>query len=258
MRIGTLILCRYSSTRLPGKIMRHLGDKPILLHLYEKLKLVVPADTIVVTTSLDSGDDIIEEYCIKNDIQVFRGSLPNVAERFLAAAKSYDFDFVSRINGDAPFLCMPQYANMLVACRTNQYDLISNVQGRTWPRGMSLEVVRVSLYEELQKVIQTDKFYYEHVTSYFYAYPDVGRRYDMINARYPELKDLHLAVDEMKDYEFAQRMYDVLGDRFYHATLEDYCTALLRLRADYEAQGLEWKHSFDRKKLMHETKQKGR
>ena len=181
MKIGTLLLCRYSSSRLPGKILMELQGKPILQHIYDKLALVVPQESIVVCTSGEATDDRIEAYCQQNGIQVYRGSLENVAGRFLAAAKAYDFDFVTRINGDAPFINMHMYASMLVACRTNQYDFISNVAGRTWPVGMSAETVRVSFYEELQPQIQSEDLSYEHVTSYLYAHPKVGRRYDIKN-----------------------------------------------------------------------------
>ena len=36
MRIGTIILCRYSSTRLPGKILKSLEGQAVLKWLYNK------------------------------------------------------------------------------------------------------------------------------------------------------------------------------------------------------------------------------
>ena len=88
---------------------------------------------------------------------------------------------------------MNMYAKMLVACRTNQYDFISNVSGRTWPVGMSAETVRLSFYESLSEQIQSDPLYYEHVTSFLYANPEIGKRYYITNTRFPEMQGLHLA-----------------------------------------------------------------
>lgn len=254
MKIGTLLLCRYNSTRLPGKILRNIGDKPILQYLYEKLQLVVSKESIVVTTSEESSDDIIESYCKQNGINVFRGSLENVAGRFLDAGLANNFDFITRINGDAPFINMNLYAKMLVACRTNQYDFISNVDGRTYPVGMSTEVLRTSFYQSIQKEIQADPYFYEHVTSFLYANPEIGKRFYFENKRYPELRALHLAVDTPQDYEFAQRMHIALGDNYQHADFEDICEALKEIKADYETEGLEWTHDFNHKKLVEQQK----
>lgn len=256
MKIGTLFLCRYSSSRLPGKILKPLGDKPILQHIYDKLLLVVPAETIYVTTSVDPSDDIIEDYCKRHGINCYRGDLINLSKRFLSAAKDLDFDFVTRINGDAPFINMNMYAKMLIACRTDKFDFISNVYQRTFPIGMSAETVRTSFFEEIQPEIQADPYYYEHVTSYLYAHPEVGRRYHFYNTRYPELNELHLAVDEQKDYDLAQRIVKELGESYYYADFDDYCRVIQKIKADYAKEGIPWTHTFSRGELLSQSTSK--
>ncbi len=256
MKIGTLFLCRYSSSRLPGKILKPLGDKPILQHIYNKLLLVVPKETIYVTTSIEPTDDIIEEYCKEHGINYYRGDLLNLSTRFLSAAKDLDFDFVTRINGDAPFINMNMYAKMLVACRTNKFDFISNVNERTFPVGMSAETLRTSFFEEIQPEIQADPYYYEHVTSYLYANQNVGKRFYIYNTRYPELNELHLAVDTQKDYELAQRIVKELGESYYYADFDEYCEVIKKIKADYKSEGIEWTHTFSRDELLSYTKDK--
>lgn len=250
MKIGTLFLCRYNSSRLPGKILKPLGNKPMLQHIYNKLLLVVPKETIYVTTSVESTDDVIEEYCKKNDINCYRGDLHNLANRFLSAAKDLGFDFITRINGDAPFINMNMYAKMLVAARTDKFDFISNVNNRTFPVGMSAETLRTSFYEKIQPEIQADPYFYEHVTSYLYANQHIGKRHYLYNTRFPELDELSLAVDEPKDYELAQRIVKELGDIYYHADFDDYCRVIEKIKADYKNEGLEWTHTFRRAALL--------
>lgn len=254
MRIGTLFVCRYNSSRLPGKILKPLGELPILQHIYNKLALVVPKDTIYVTTSVESTDDIIEEYCKEHNINCYRGSLENLANRFLSAGKDLGFDFITRINGDAPFINMNMYANMLVACRTDKYDFITNVDKRTFPVGMSAETLRTSFYDSIQDRIQADPFFYEHVTSFLYANPEIGKRHNIYNTRYPELTEMRLAVDTQEDYDFAQRLVAALGDKYYHADFEDYSDAIQQIKTDYEKEGLKWTHTFSREKLLSYTK----
>jgi spore coat polysaccharide biosynthesis protein SpsF len=104
MRIGIIVLCRYSSSRLPGKILLPLYGKPILEYILEKITSVVPKDSVVVCTSDLKTDDSISTYCTDKGYNCFRGSLDNVAQRFLNCADHYQFDYIVRINGDNLFL----------------------------------------------------------------------------------------------------------------------------------------------------------
>ena len=246
MKIGTCLLCRYSSSRLPGKILRPLGEKPILQHIYDKLLTVIPKETVFVTTSNEASDDIIEAYCKDHGINIFRGDLKNVAGRFLAAAKANGFDYVTRINGDAPFINMGMYANMLDICRSGDYDFITNVKDRTFPIGMSAEILKTSFYEAVQPAIQANEDYKEHVTLYLYEHPEVGKRFYLFNTEYPELTGLHLAIDEEKHYQLAQRIVRALGDKYYSCTFNQFSKAIQQVKHEYELEGKAWTFTFSR------------
>ena len=82
MKIGAIVICRYNSSRLPGKILKKINGKPILTYIIERLKCVQNLDDFIVATSINTTDQPIVDYCIKNQIKYFRGSLENVAERF--------------------------------------------------------------------------------------------------------------------------------------------------------------------------------
>ena len=246
MKIGTCLLCRYSSSRLPGKILRPLGGKPILQHIYDKLLTVVPKETIFITTSEESTDDIIEEYCQEQGMNVFRGDLKNVAGRFLAAAQANNFDYVTRINGDAPFINMGMYANMLEICRTGDYDFITNVKDRTFPIGMSAEILKTSFYEMIQPAIQSNEDYKEHVTLYLYEHLDIGKRFYLFNTENPELIGLHLAIDEEQHYLLAQKVVRALGEKYYTCNFNEFSDAIQQIKHEYELEGKAWTFTFSR------------
>src|SRR5690554_2441069 len=103
MNIGIIILCRYNSSRLPRKILKKINGKTILDYIIERVEKVIPRSQIVVATSTESTDNPIVEYCSNHSIQVFRGSLTNVAERFLHCMEYYKFEYGIRINGDNIF-----------------------------------------------------------------------------------------------------------------------------------------------------------
>ena len=80
--ILALLQARYSSSRLPGKVLKPILGKPMLLHQIERLSNSQMIDKLVVATSNDISDDAIEKMCTDNNIEIFRGDLENVLDRF--------------------------------------------------------------------------------------------------------------------------------------------------------------------------------
>lgn len=198
-------MCRYTSSRLPGKILREINGKPIITYIIERLLTVVERDQIVVTTSEESADNKIVEYCNQNKLQVFRGSLNNVSERFLNCATENNFDYAVRINGDNLFTEMEVLTEMIKQAKTGEYDYLTNTKDRTFPQGMSVEIVRTSFYQKVFKNFKTDMDF-EHVTWYFHQNPEVGKHFYFHNGICPEAKGLKFAIDEQKDFDLASRI----------------------------------------------------
>ena len=241
MRIGTIILCRYSSTRLPGKILKELHGKPVLSYLYEKFaRLVEGPEDLLVCTSTEASDDIIADFCAAHGMNVFRGSLENVADRFLQAAKHMGYDYAVRINGDALFVDTHTYSNMVEICRQSDYDFISNVKGRSFPFGMSVEFVRTSFYEEIQEKIQASDRYREHVTLCLYEDEKLGKQHHHKNTVAPDLAGLDVALDEPKDWELYQEVMEKLGDEFYTCDLKQFEKIIESIQNEYELAGKTW------------------
>lgn len=240
MKIGTIILCRYSSSRLPGKILRDIQGNTPLSYLYEKFSRKVGSDSLLVATSTDPSDDVIEAYCQAQGYHCFRGDLANVSQRFLAAAQSRGFDYAIRINGDAIFLDIPTYLDMIEICRANDYDFISNVKGRSFPFGMSVEIVKTTFYEKLQKVIQENPRYVEHVTLYLYEHPEVGKQYHHLNTKYPSLSGLQIALDTPSDLALAKRVMAKLGEDYYDCDLRQFEQVIATIQQEFQLEGKTW------------------
>ena len=241
MRIGTIILCRFSSTRLPGKILKPLHGKPVLSYLYEKFaRLVDQPKDLLVCTSTESSDDIIADFCKEHRMNVFRGSLENVADRFLQASKHMGYDYAVRINGDALFVDTHTYRDMLDLCKANDYDFVSNVKGRSFPFGMSVEVVRTAFYEAIQETIQSSDRYREHVTLCLYENEDLGKQYHHKNTVAPDLAGLDIALDEPKDWELYQEVMKKIGEDFYSCDLKHFESIIESIKNEYKLAGKTW------------------
>src|SRR6266852_6355172 len=104
MMIGAFVQARMSSRRLPGKVLRPIDGKPVLLYVLERLERCRTLDSVLVATSVDPSDDAVEEICHRRGTPCCRGPLDDVAGRFLAAARERDVDGFVRVSGDSPLL----------------------------------------------------------------------------------------------------------------------------------------------------------
>ena len=163
-----IIQARSSSKRFKNKVMKIVNGKPLISYVINSVKKSKKIRKIVIATSTNKSDDKLVNYLIKNKINFFRGSLSNVAERLLNVAKTYNAQYFVRISGDSPFIDY-KVINRAINIKKKlpgRYDLITNIFPRTFPSGMSVEIIKT---KSLEKTINKfSKFDLEHVTPYFY------------------------------------------------------------------------------------------
>ena len=182
-----------------------LENKPLLRHVYDAVASVLSQTQIVIATSEESSDDPIASYCDENSINNYRGSLNNVSERFIETARRNSFDYAMRINGDNLFVELTTVRKMIRDAEES-LDFYSNVPGRSFPFGMSVEMVQTDFYESLLPSINQSAKYQEHVTLSLYEHPEIGRRKYYQNEEFPAASGIHLSIDTPQDAEIAQCM----------------------------------------------------
>jgi spore coat polysaccharide biosynthesis protein SpsF (cytidylyltransferase family) len=226
VKIGIAILCRYDSRRLPGKALIEIGGRAVLEHIADRARRGAPESPLVVATSNAESDLPIADYCRQTGLRCFRGSLEDVAARFLACALTNEWEFAVRVNGDNLFLDPDTLQAMLTIAQTGMFDFVTNVPGRTFPYGMSVEIVRTAFYERVMASV-ADSQYREHVTSWLYDNWQVGKRYVFENKVCPEAAGFQLALDTPEDLARATDIVERAGsavstlglrDVFYLAT----------------------------------------
>ena len=197
-RVGVVILSRFNSSRLPGKALLPIEGKPVLLYIYERLAKVFDPKSIIIATSKNSSDDPIYEFSKKYKIQCFRGSLTNVAERFYFAGKYLNLDIALRINGDNIFVDIPLLKRVKDIAEKKDYDFISNVKNRTFPKGMSIEAVKLCFYAKLLPMINKHERFKEHVTLVIYENENEKMHF-IYNIKNFELAGIQMALDTHSD-----------------------------------------------------------
>ncbi|CAF24290.1 cytidylyltransferase domain-containing protein [Candidatus Protochlamydia amoebophila] len=209
MRTEIFVQARMGSTRLPGKVLKPVLGKPLLGYLLERLKDVKEVDEIVILSTTNSQDDVIEAYCQQLGIFCFRGSENDVLERYYQAALIRKVDVVIRITADCP-LIDPDIIDQVVGLFKKeifQYDYISNSFERTFPRGLDVEVFT---FEALQTAFKmaTSLIQKEHVTPFIYQNPGLFKLKNI--AHHPSLHLYRWTVDTPEDFELIKLILENL------------------------------------------------
>jgi spore coat polysaccharide biosynthesis protein SpsF len=220
MKIGAVILSRYNSMRLPGKALMMLNGKTVIETIVERLTQVLDLDDIVIATSVEDTDNPIVEFAHNKGFNIYRGSLENVAERFYLAAKKQDWDYAIRINGDNVFVDIKLLQQMIDVAKNNNYDFLSNVKDRTYPKGMSIEIVNLNYYKNLLEIINSSERYKEHVTLYLYENENI-KHYYFYNTKLPEAAGIQLALDTKEDFERTKKIMSKFAENHTKYNLKD-------------------------------------
>lgn len=198
MKIGAIILSRLSSSRLPGKALLKVDGQPLIQYVINLCKHTEGISNIVLATSIEKSDDPLVGYAEENGLDYYRGELDNVALRFLLTMKEYGFDAALRVNGDSPLNAPALLEQGIGLYKKHNYDLVTNVQKRTFPYGMSVEVVGVDAMS-LAYSMMSEKSHFEHVTQFFYQNEDYFKIYNIESGR-EDYQNVRMAVDTIDDF----------------------------------------------------------
>ena len=198
MTIGAIIFSRFSSQRLPGKALIDIQGRELLGRVIDRSRHIKNIDEIIVATSSESEDDKIAEYAKKENIQVFRGSLDNVAHRALWASKKHKFDSFVRICGDRPFMDPEIISDLVFMQKNSDLDLITTAFPRTLPPGLTVEIIKTAALERAISSM-VDSSEREHITSYFYKNSDEFSIKNIDPISEIDFKDINLCLDTEDD-----------------------------------------------------------
>ena len=205
--ILAILQARVSSCRFPGKVLKPLLGEPMLARQIERVKRSRSIDRLVVATSNDASDDLIEELCDKLEVDCFRGSLDDVLDRFYQAAKAHGATDVVRLTGDCPLIDPEVIDEVIQLYRTGEYDYASNTLEPTFPDGLDIEVFRFECLEQAWREAKLSSER-EHVTLAIHRHPE---RYKLgMLKKERNLSALRWTVDEPDDYELITKFYEAL------------------------------------------------
>jgi spore coat polysaccharide biosynthesis protein SpsF len=212
-----VIAARSDSSRLPGKALRMVADRPLVGYVIERAKRIGGLAALALATTDRPVDDELAAFARACGVGVCRGATDDVAGRLHACAAGFGADYLVRLNGDSPFLD-PASLEEGLAQAAEGYDVITSVPGRTFPYGVSVEIVRcAALRDALPKMTAEDR---EHVMPYFYRNATSYRIRELSSPR-PELAEARMVVDTEEDLRVFEQVVATLGDAALTASYVD-------------------------------------
>lgn len=209
MIVKAIIEARMTSTRLPGKVVLPILGRPTLELLIERLQRAQCLGGIVVATTTNATDDVLEALAVRLGVECFRGSEEDVLGRVLGAAGATGAELIVEITGDCPLVDPAIIDHLVGIYRTNRYDYVSNTLKRTYPRGLDVQVFSSATLAEVARLTD-DPVDHEHVSLYIYEHPERFRLFNLESGLPEKYWDLRLTVDTPEDFALIQGIYERL------------------------------------------------
>lgn len=201
-RIAIFVTARMGSTRLPGKHMLQIEDKPIIEHLIARITLAKSTNKIILCTTILNDDAVLEKEANRLGVLCFRGHPTDILKRWLDAADQNEIDFIISAEGDDIF-CDPDCIDKIVDCylKTDaDYIVCDDLPVGVTPSGIDVEALRKvcrlkkdeNTEGQFRYFIQTGLFHVEHIKT---NDPELA---------HPEIR---MTLDYEEDYTFFKQIF---------------------------------------------------
>jgi len=198
-KIGIIIAARTSSKRLPRKALLKIDDISMIEFLIKRIKYTSHISSVILATSINKEDDILNKIASKNFIECFKGSLEDVTLRFIEAAERYQLDYVIRVTGDCPFISSELIEYCLENININDNYHLYSTKGY-FPVGLDIEIYNHAILKDIYIKDLMSKENKEHLTQYFYQNQKNHPIY-FIKPKNEWLSKSTFTIDYKKDYE---------------------------------------------------------
>ena len=200
------IEARMGSSRLPGKVLMDLFNKPAIECLVDRVRCCKTVDEIIIATTTSPADDILVDWCNSYNVRFYRGSEDNVLQRVVNATKGLNADIIVEITGDCPFTD-PHIIDLGVETFfNNDCDYLTNCEVPSFPQGICVQVFR---YSDLALINQNtcDPAVREHVSLLFYEQKNIYKNINLLApAEYLLPDDCRFQLDYPEDLSFLRQV----------------------------------------------------
>lgn len=213
MKTTLIIQARMGSSRLPGKVLKEFAGRPMLDWVVRRGSRAKLIDDVMIATTEDESDRPIADWANANGINVFRGSVYDVLDRFYHAATANGADRIVRVTGDCPLIDPGLIDDLIRFYDAEGADFAANrlppPWRRTYPIGLDEEMTTTAwltrAYHEAKELYER-----EHVMPWFYNTP--GRCAVRIMDHDPDCGAHRWTVDTLEDFAMMTELFGRIPD----------------------------------------------
>ena len=206
--VAATLACRAESTRLYGKPLQMIGEKPILEHQISQLRDVSGIDEIILAISDTPSQSAFIEFANSHDLSYVVGDEVDVLGRVIDAGDAVDADILVRNTTENPFIYQDVIDTQIEHAIVENADLIIC---RNLPLGSSTEVISARALKQAHE-FGDDRHRSELVTTFITENPD---SFDIIGIESPEAvarPDVRLTVDNPCDLILTRKLWDHVSE----------------------------------------------
>jgi len=207
MKFLFLIQARLTSTRLPRKIFACIGNRPLLVHIPERLNQLrnIPYSWKIISPHGERTEILnsLKKYNITEE-NTGEGDARDVLSRYLKNSTHLDdADYIIRLTADNPFLVWDILQKNLESVMLRKPDY-SYPYGL--PLGMGYEIIRAGALRNIDR-LALENYHREHVTVYFREKTQ-DFRIDVFPIVAEKNRSIRLTIDEPRDLSMARKVYN--------------------------------------------------
>ena len=208
MNVVATIQARMGSRRFPGKVMKEILKKPLIQWQIERLKKSKFIKKIVVSTSKNSKDDGLYNFC-KNKIKVdvYRGSENDVLGRIANTVKKFKADIHVECFGDSPLIDPKLVDEFIYQFKRSKIDCITNTLLTSFPPGQEVMIYKGSKLLELNQLVSQKDPLREHVGYNFTRFKKKFSIKNIIAPKKYNFPNICMEVDEPIDLKFIKNIF---------------------------------------------------
>ena len=199
--------------------MMKINKKYMIDYLINRIQKVRLINEIIVSTTINSKDTKLVDYCKKKNYKYFRGSEKNVLDRIYETALKFNCEIIVFVTADCPIIdykiinkTIKYYLNNL-----KKFDYVGNAFIRSYPDGMDIHVFPLKTLKKNKILVQSD-LEKEHVTLGIKKRPNIFRIKNIIAEKNLFWPELGLTLDVIEDYNLIKKIilyFNKKGNHFF-------------------------------------------
>jgi spore coat polysaccharide biosynthesis protein SpsF len=224
MKIVAVLACRAESSRLYGKPLQLVGDRPIIQHLLDRLAQVKSLDGICLAISQGPSAEIFIDYARKRQLDYVVGPEKDVLGRLILGADHCGADVILRTTTENPYTYWENIDDLIRLHVEKGADLTVTEK---LPLGTLVEIISVDALKRSHKFGE-DRHRSELCSMFIAEHPEAF----VIQRVAPPEKlcrpEIRLTVDTPYDLVFVRTLWEALHQPDRLIRLEeivDFCDA---------------------------------